>query len=146
MPINSYDTDGGLGCISVGEGIVTTQEYLDSTSTHLTKPKATLSRYIYSMSDYSKIEKLEVKNREIISIAQRCRELATVHQGILVAIVTKSDLIYGLSRMWDSLTDTKDWELKLHYNRQSADDWLRARVLEKHGIEALKFMSTPAEY
>ena len=52
---------------------------------------------------------------------------------------SNQDLIYGLTRMWEVLSEGTNWETMASRNREDAEAWIKERVKEKYGIDDLTF-------
>ena len=130
MPIEIRDLDGGLGNIILGRGTVTEAEYVDVLKKHLTQDKAKFKKYRCSLIDLTAVSKVEVSTKAIKLIAEHCMSAAIGNSEIVVAEVADKDLIFGLARMWEILTDATDWEIMVFRNREDADDWIRQKVKE----------------
>ena len=137
MPIEIKDCDGGIGNLIVGRMIVTDQEYIESLTRHLTQDKEKFSKYRYSLTDLTAATKLNISNETVNIIAQLCIEASKVNPNPIVAIVANDDLIYGLSRMYQSLVDMTEWETMVFRSRNESEEWIKERVREKFGIDNL---------
>jgi len=68
-------------------------------------------------------------------IAVVSKNAAAVNPDIVIATVADQDIMYGLSRMAQTLRDRTDLENDVFRNRQDAEAWIRERVKEKYGID-----------
>jgi len=139
MPIEIKDSDGGLGNIIIGRGIVTEEELVDALKKHLTQDKDKFKQYRYSLSDYTATTKLEVSTQKIKLIAEYGKRAAIGNPEAIVAVVANQDLIYGLTRMWEALLAGTNWETMAFRNREDAEAWIKERVKERYGIDDLTF-------
>ena len=83
--------------------------------------------------------KFELSTQKVELIAEYCKSSSIVNQGAIVALVASQDLIYGLSRMWQVLSEGTNWETMVFRNREDAEAWIKERVKEKYGIDVLTF-------
>ena len=139
MPHERKDCDGGLGNIIEGRGSITDQEYLDFFKRHLTQDEEKFKKYKYSILDYTAATKVEVSKEAIQFIAGLCINASKVNPDPVIAFAADSDLIYGLSRMYEALISLTDWETKVFRSKNEAVEWINERVKEKFGIDFLTF-------
>ena len=57
----------------------------------------------------------------------------------MVGIAVTQDLVFGLSRMWDSMGEETGWENEIFRSRQEAEAWIMDTVKQKYGIDDLIF-------
>ena len=131
MPIEITDIDEGRGVLINASGTLTDDEFLDSFRRHLTQDPDKFKKYRYSLTDYNKVNKLEVSTDAIHCVSDLCRRAAKVNPEPLVAIVCEHDLLYGLARMWQQLMDEGLWETKIFRQDYEARSWLKKRAEEK---------------
>ena len=139
MPLTIKDTDGGLGNLIEGIGYISGTEYLALMREHLSQDAASFSRYRYSLSDFSEVSEIQISNVEIEEVAMLCQESAKVNPNPLVAIVAKSDVLFGLSRMYEALLSATDWEIMVFRTIPEARTWIHLRAEEKFSLDALTF-------
>lgn len=62
---------------------------------------------------------------------------AEVNPDALVAVVAPNDLEFGLSRMWQILSDETPWEIRVFRGGEEARMWIRERAKERWKITDL---------
>jgi len=139
LSIEIRDSDGGLGNIIIGRETIKDREFVDAMKEHLTQDEEKFKKYKYSLSDYTATFEFDVSNDSIYLIAEYCDIVSIVNPDGIVAIVANKDLIYGLARMWDTLSYRTNWEKKVFRNREDAESWIKERVKEKFRINDLTF-------
>ena len=139
MPIEMKDSDNGLGLIVTGRKIIMENEYLDSYKNQLSQDRGNYKKYRYSLHDWSEVTDVEVSSDAIGQIAELCRDFATINPNFIVAHVATLDITYGLSRMWEVLSDETNWEIMVFRHRKDAEAWIRQQVKEKYEICDLSF-------
>jgi hypothetical protein len=77
---------------------------------------------------------VEIPTVAIKLIARFNIKAATVNPDVIIATVADQDIMYGLSRMAQTLRDDAAWENEVFRNRQDAEAWIKARVKQKYGI------------
>ena len=139
MPYEIKDCDGGIGNIIEGRGIVTNQEFIDFFKRHLTQDKDKFSKYRYSLIDYTAVTKVDVGSESIEFIADFCIAASKVNPDPILAFAAEDDLIFGLSRMYESFVYQTDWEIRVFRSKKDAMEWIKERVKDKFGIDDLTF-------
>lgn len=135
MPIEIRDLDCGVGVIITAQRFVTEKEWVDAIIPHLTQDENKFKKYRYSLSDYTAVTKIEISNNAIRRIAGYCESASRINPKPVVAVVSNDELIYGLSRMWENLICSTDWETMVFRNREDAEAWITKEVKEKFSIE-----------
>ena len=139
MSIETTDLDGGIGVLFVGRGIVTNQEYIDIYERHLKQDKEKFSKYRYSLSDFTEVTDVDVNNESIQFIAGLCISASRINPYPIVALVADMSLVYGLSRMFEALSNETGWEIMVLRSKEEAVKWIKERVKNKYGIDNLSF-------
>lgn len=139
MPIQMKDSDNGLGVIVTGSSIVTENEYLDSYKKHLSQDRDKFLKYRYSLNDWTAVTEVKVSTNAIVQIAEVCKHSANINPDSIVAHVATKDITFGLSRMWEFLSDETKWEIMVFRNRKDAEAWITQKIKETYGIGDLTF-------
>jgi hypothetical protein len=136
MAITTRIVDNGRGALLVAEGSVSGQELLEAHA-RLFSSQEELAGIRYRMSDYSGVEEAQVTSADIIALADLHKKMAQRTPGCVVALVADKNITYGLGRMWQSRLDARDvdWEVQVFRARPEAEEWIRARMRERHGFE-----------
>ncbi len=137
MPIEMKDSDNGLGVIVTGRRIVSENEYVNSYKKHLSQDRNKYQKY--SLNDWSTVTEVKVSSDAIAQIAELCKNAAKINPDVIVAHIANKDITFGLSRMWEMLSDETKWEVMVFRNREDAEAWIRQKVEEKYGIGDLTF-------
>jgi len=139
MPIEIRDTDNSIGNIIKGLSDVTSEEYITAMVNHLSQDNEKLKRYRYSLSDYTKVDKVGVSSAAINYVANLCKKAAAVNRDIIIGIAAEKDIAFGLSRMWELLSAETGWETMVFRTKADAENWIKERTKEKYGTGDLKF-------
>ena len=140
MPIEMKDSDNGLGVIFIGRGIVGEIEYLDLYRKHLAQDKDKYQKYRYCLNDWEEVTGVEVSSNAIDQIAGLCIDSAKINPYPVIALIATKDITYGLSRMWEILSNDTEWEIMVFRKRDDAEAWIRQKVRVKYGIGDLTFV------
>ena len=140
MPIEMKDSDHGLGVVNTSRRVITENEYLDSYKNHLSQDKDKFQKYRYSLNDWSEATDVEVPSNSIAQISELCKKKsATINPYPVVSQAAAKDTTFGLSIMWEILSDETNWDIMVFRDREDAEAWIRQKVKEKYGIGDLTF-------
>ena len=139
MSVEIRDTDGGLGNIITGRGIIEEGEAIDVFIGHLTQDEEKFKKYKYSLSDYTATINIDFSNKSLELIAKHCNMASKVNSDAIVAYVTNKEPIFALIKIYEILSSETTWERMVFTNREDAEVWIRERVKEKFGIGNLTF-------
>jgi hypothetical protein len=137
MSIEIRNLDGGVGNLIFGSGVINDADYLQALRNHLRQDETTFSEYRYSLADWTQVKEVNVSPEAIRTVAELCKQASSVNSDVVVAVVAKSDLIFGLSRMSQALMVRTGWEHEVFRNKEDAEAWIKRRLLDRHGINDL---------
>ncbi len=126
MPIKiSYRDDGGVEY--EGWGLMTGEDVIDANNkTYANQQK--LAQLRYQLCDYTKVDKFEISVAELRRIASQDEKAARQNPGMLVALVSTQDIMFGLARMWEAYADEAPFETAVFREREEAEAWIQARL------------------
>jgi len=137
MPIEIKDVENGLGNLIIVNGVVTEIEFVEALQRHLTQNPEKFRRYRFSLTDLSEVTELNLSKAVIEEHSRACIRSAEVNPDAVVAVVAPQDLQFGLSRMWEILSNEISWEICIFRRNEEARTWVRERVKEKWEITDL---------
>lgn len=138
MPIKYADVDGGIGTVFEARGLLTSDEWASCFREYLSQGNKKLEQYKFNLCDYSAVTETTVSSSDIRSSALISRDSAASMQDLVYCIIAPQDLIHGLARVGIAVGDLP-WEINLVKTRKEAEEWIRAEVKEKFGIEQIQF-------
>lgn len=121
-----YDTDK-LGVITIYSGIVTDKDLCDSLTERLDN-FARLKRYRYAISDCTNVTEYKVTPEGLKKNAEISYEISEKLPALLLVVITPSDLMYGMGRMWETYIDDTGWETTMVRTRQEANEWIEKNL------------------
>jgi len=134
MPIRIHNVDRGRGVVIAGSGVLTGKELLSAHKRHLTRPAEEFGKLRYSFADWSAVGAIQVRASHIRELASLCRSAALANRSIVVANVSPRDALFGLTRMWEILSEETRWECRAFRARDPALEWLKQRIAERFSI------------
>ncbi len=89
------------------------------------------------MGDFSNVDAIEISNEELKKIAELDKKMKSTVGNNVVAIVASKDLMFGLSRMWETFIEIEgvDWHTKVFRKRDDAESWLKNEVKTLFNID-----------
>ena len=145
MPVEIKECDGGIGAIIETSGRVTGQELIDAFNDHLEDDEEKLKECKYILIDHTALTKVDVSDETVEAISGLFAEPKRVNPESVVAMVTY--LSYGasiemadrISKLYDVFSNRSCWDTVLFRTRPQAVRWIKAKVKERFGIDALTF-------
>ena len=136
MPIQIKYLDNGIGVMFIGEGMVTGADVI-SANKEVFSSEERMKNYKYGFIDYSFVSDLNATTSEIESMAYQQKKASEIIPDAILAFVTKSDLEFGLNRMWQSIAENAGlkWETMVFRSREKAEIWIKDRIKEKFNID-----------
>ena len=131
--------DDGLGTLITAWDEMTEEDHIESVRQHLLRDTEILKKVRFNISDYVNSEGVAVSSEAVNKISEMCQRASKINNDIVIAIVAKADHIYGMSRMWEMLSEETGWETMVFRDLDIAKNWIRKRVKEKFGLEGLTF-------
>ena len=127
--------DGGLGALEVGTGTVDGLQLLQAQAEFLSDERKRNLRYW--LTDLSGVETSRTTRGQVLEMAETHAARQSSMPDVVLAIVARLEVTFGLTRMWQMHLDARGtlWETAIFRTRAEAEDWLRERMREKHGLE-----------
>jgi hypothetical protein len=126
MPVQITFLDNGQGIEFISSGIITGKEIIEANKKIYTPEN--LLRLKYKIVDRTTCTEYQVTSEEVQIIAEQDKEAAKINSNIIIALVSPTDLQYGVSRMWESFVDEIGFQTGVFRDRMSADAWLKEKL------------------
>ena len=89
-----------------------------------------ISSWMFVITDLSSVANLTVTAADFDLLVELDRKLAHfTRPGLPVAVIARSELAFGISRMWQVACESTGWEAQVFRERPPAEAWIRHRVL-----------------
>jgi len=121
----SYTDDGGI--LLVGEGIVTGKEIIDINDRIYISPQK-IQQILYQLVDFTKVTELLVSNAEVEILAMQDENASKINPNMSIALVGGQDLVYGLARMWKTLTYGAPIQTMVFRKLEDAQQWIKDTI------------------
>ena len=126
MAIKINYLDGGEGIEILATGTVTGQEIIEEHKEIYNAEN--LKRQKYQIIDRTHCTKYLVSDEEVREIALIDKQASETNPNIIIAIVSSSDLQYGVSRAWQAHVQASKFLTRVFRDRISADAWIQEQL------------------
>jgi hypothetical protein len=140
MPIEFHSVQNGMGRIWLCCGILTGRELIANNERILDSKSYEGVRWL--LIDETETT-MDISTEEIRAIRRQDDRLAAVLPELVTAVVVPYDVGFGMTRMWEILTERPGWSTRAFRTRPEAEAWLREEVRRKFGIEMPENLSPP---
>jgi len=141
MPVDVYILHGGVGRRWVISGVLSGKELI-ARNEHIYSSKS-YEGVRWLIIDETAVNSLDLTAEQVRTIKRQDDRLALVLPDLVTAVIVPSDLGFGMTRMWEMLTERPGWSVRAFRSAAEADPWLRAEVRRKFGIELPADLNTP---
>ncbi len=122
MPIElAYLEDNGV--LLSGFGILTAYDIKEVNNTLYETPQK-IQKITYQLCDFTRVTQVEISSEEIGAIAEQDAKAGEINPNMFIAVVGEEDLVFGLSRMWETLADTIPFEKHVFRQMEDAQKWI----------------------
>ncbi len=122
MPVAVYSTESG-GVISICSGTLSGQELINS-NRQLYDDKEQIKQIRYQICDFTDVKGFDTCNEDIRELAVQDQYALSINASMMIAIICSDDLIYSLSRMWQSYIGDPSIKSKVFGSLDEACDWI----------------------
>jgi hypothetical protein len=136
MPIDVQVLQGGVGRRWVVTGAVSGKELIANNERIFSTKSYEGVRWL--IVDYTATREMDVSPEEVRTIKEQDDRLAAVLPEIVTAVVVQYDLGFGMTRMWEMLTERPGWSVRAFRSMPEAESWVREEVMRKFGMELPK--------
>lgn len=122
MPLIYEHTEDG-GILVKGKGVISGNEIKEINNDIYRSPENILE-IKYQLLDLTDISEILVSNADIKGFSDQDDAAAKINPNMIIAIVANSDLIYGLSRMWEAHSYSSPFQSMVFRNIKDAEKWI----------------------
>jgi hypothetical protein len=141
MPLEVHILHGGVGRLWILSGVIRGKELIARNEYILSSKSYEGVRWL--IVDETASTSMEVSPEEIRTIKQQDDRLAAVLPEMVTAVVVPYDKGFGMSRMWEMLTERPGWSTRVFRSRSEAESWLREEVRSRFKLELPEDLSKP---
>lgn len=122
MPL-AYEDMKDCGILVKGEGVVTGNE-IKEINRKLYDSTEKLLKTRYQLWDLTNVSEVVVSNTDIEIFARQDAAAAKINPNMAIAVVANSDLLYGLSRMWEGHSYSSPFKSMVCRDIADAERWI----------------------
>ena len=126
MPIQKKYRDGGIGVEFIGSGIVTGADIIAANKKIYSNKD--FSKQRYKIVDRTNCTGYKVSTEEIRIIAEQDKAAAKTNPNIIIALISTTDLQYGISRMYQAYVRDIGFLTEVFRDRKSAEEWIKNQL------------------
>ncbi len=126
MAIQINYIDNGAGIEIVASGIVTGEDIIEAHKEIYNEEN--LKNQKYQIIDRTKCEEYNVSSGEVQQIANIDKAASKSNPNIIIAIISQTDLQFGMSRMWQTYVEESRFLTQIFRDRNSADKWIEEQL------------------
>jgi hypothetical protein len=141
MPLEVHIVDGGRGRIRIDRGVLSGKELIARNEYVLSSKSYEGVRWL--LIDGTATISMDISPEEIRAIKKQDDRIAAVLPELVIAVVFPYDFGFGMTRMWEMLTERPGWSISAFRSRPEAEAWLREEVRRKFGMELPEDLSAP---
>jgi len=140
MPIEIHILQDGMGRLWVCRGVLSGQELIANNERILSSGSYRGVRWL--LVDETETT-MDISVTDIRTIRRQDDRLAAVLPELVTAIVVPYDHGFGMTRMWEMLTERPGWSTRVFRSKPEAEAWLREEVRRKFALELPENLSPP---
>jgi len=128
MPVKINILQDGMGIEFISSGIVTGNEIIEANKKVYTQER--LLQLRYKIIDRSTCTEYRVSTDEIKIIANQDIEASKINKNITILLVSSTSLQYGMTRMWQVLSEDTRFKSVIFRDRQSINVYIKDKFGE----------------
>jgi len=132
---------GGMGRRWVFRGVLSGKDLIARNEKILSSKSYEGVRWL--IIDETAVTSLDLSSEQIRTIKQQDDRLERVLPQLVTAVIVPSDLVYGMTRMWEMVTERPGWSVQAFRSAAEAEAWLREEVQRKFGVELPEDLNAP---
>jgi hypothetical protein len=122
MPVMIEYTQDGIGVVLYHKGVVTGEELIDAITSVYKSEKYLKIRYW--IGERSECEEFLIDPDHAKKIAELNKVESKRNPGILLALVSPTDIQFGMSRMFQAFSDDSLFKTEVFRDKASAENWI----------------------
>jgi hypothetical protein len=132
MPLEVHILQNGAGRVWICRGVVLGSEFIQNNERVLSTKSYEGVRWL--LIDETNCT-LTISPEDLRIIKAQDDHIATLLPELVTAIVVPHDYAFGMTRMWEALTERPGWSTRAFRLRRDAEEWLRDEVRRKFAME-----------
>jgi hypothetical protein len=133
MPFEFTVTEDPVGITTRFYGVVSDEDLIQSCYDR-TQSSSLVSQLSYLLDDFSEVSEFVVTKEGVIKTAEFAVQLSHQNSAVVYLSVVPTDLLYGMSRMWQAFTDETHWERQIFRSEEEARAWISDNLSQPASI------------
>jgi len=133
MPFTVHILQNGTGRLWIAHGVLTGRDLIANNDRVFRSKSYEGVRWL--LIDETDATLKDISEKEIRTIREQDDRLAAVLPQLVTAVVAPKDFTFGMSRMWEMLTERPGWSVRAFRSRLEAEAWLREEVRRRFEME-----------
>lgn len=129
MPYKVTYTEHPVGVTTAFYGVVTDDDIVQS-CLERTASDDLIKDLTYILDDFVDVTEFKVTPKTVETAAEFAVKASQLNKKPAYLSIMPTDLLYGMSRMWQAYTDETEWKRDIVRTREEAEKWLEANVFE----------------
>lgn len=126
MPIQIKYRADKIGIEFIASDVVTGKDVIEANNKIYNSEN--FSKQKYKIADRTKCTDYQVNSEEVRLIAEQDKTAAKINPNLLIALVSRSDLQYGMSRMYQAYGNESGFLIEIFQDRKSAEEWIEKQL------------------
>ena len=132
MPIEIKYCCDGAGYLVIGTGVVSGNDILRANEI-IFESAEVIKKTRFYLDDWTEATSTSVTVAELYRAVSQDKTAAKINPDIVIATACGSDLLFGMSRMWEALADEVPWKTLTTRSLIEAKEWIKVRT----GLEVI---------
>ena len=126
MPTQLRYTYDGIGVEFITSGVVTGKDIIEANKEVVKNDNFLNLRY--QIIDRINCTKFQVSSKEVKIIANQDKSAGKINPNIVIGIISKTDLQYGISRMYQAYVEKSGFLTHVFRDRKNAEEWIKNQL------------------
>ena len=127
MPYQIIYSQKPFGITTIFSGLITDEEIIQS-CVDRTSSKEEMQNLKFVKDDLMDVTDFNVTADGIRECALFADKVAYLNKNVAYISIVSSDLLYGMSRMWQTYSADTEWKMNIAKSREEAEIWLKENI------------------
>ena len=122
MAIDLKFNDDRTGVEAIASTQVTKSDFMGACSEAFNNTNVVTQKY--QILDFSQCTDFELSSDDINSLSQLAINASKINPNVIMAIVAPTDLVFGMSRVYEVYAEESGFKIKVFRNKSEAESWV----------------------
>ena len=124
MAIDLKFNDDRTGLEAIASTQVTKSDFMGACSEAFNNTNVVTQKY--QILDFSQCTDFELSSDDINSLSQLAINASKINPNVIMAIVAPTDLVFGMSRVYEVYAEESGFKIKVFRNKSEAESWVES--------------------